>query len=107
MAAGGSAAITVSNSVTSNNSDHGATAFGGVVPLKLTLDHVDISGNVTGIETASTTKILLSGSVVTNNGTGIINNTSPNTFYSVKNNTIGLNGTDGSSSLNIATYTLQ
>src|SRR5271170_6039509 len=45
-------------------------------------------------------ELLLGRSVITGNSTGVVNNPSPNTFYTYGNNQINGNTTDGYSSLN-------
>jgi hypothetical protein len=107
---GGDTNITVSNSIASDNSTTGIVVSGNTLaPVKVSIDDVSVSGNSTnGIEADGQASVLLGRSVITGNGTGVLNNTSGNTFYSFGNNQIGLNTTaDGSSSLNKATYTLQ
>ena len=64
------------------------------------LDNVTVGGNFFGIVASTPANVLLGRSVITGNGTGVQNSTSPNTFYSYGDNRINLNGTDGYSSLN-------
>ena len=91
-------AISISNSVASNNSNDGIFVDG---PATVSIDNTNISGNINvGISAAGTPKVLLGRSVVTGNGTGIQNNTSPNTFYTYKDNRINENTTDITSPLN-------
>jgi hypothetical protein len=93
----GTTAVTISNSITSNNSDYGIRATGS---LTLSIDNVSVSENLFGIEAYGTANVLLGRSVITANGTGVLNDTSPNTFYSYGNNQINGNTTDGYTSLN-------
>jgi hypothetical protein len=97
---GGSIVVTVSDSIASNNSNDGIFTNSGSGTLKLSIDNVTMSGNGTGIEARSPTNVLLGRSVITGNGTGVFNNTSPNTFYSYQDNRINLNGTDINGALN-------
>ena len=105
----GATNVTVSNSIASDNTSVGIVVSGNAsAPVKVSIDDVSVSGNSTnGIEADGQASVLLGRSVITGNGTGVQNSTSGNTFYSFGNNQIGLNGTDGSSSLNKATFTLQ
>jgi hypothetical protein len=106
-ATAGSTVITISNSVVSNNSNDGI--FGnGPATLKLSIDNSNISGNSNyGIYADVKSNVLLGRSVITGNGTGVFNNTSPNTFYTYKDNRINENGTDtGGTALN-TTFTFQ
>jgi hypothetical protein len=105
----GATIVTISNSIASDNSSAGVVVSGNAsAPVKVSIDDVSVSGNSTnGVESDGQASVLLGRSIITGNGTGVQNNTSGNTFYSFSNNQIGLNGTDGSSSLNKTTYTLQ
>ncbi len=99
-ASGGSATIAISNSIASANAD-GLYVQNGVAPLTVSIDNVSASDNNNfGIHAFTTAKVLLGRSVVTGNGTGILNATSPNTFYTYKDNRINLNGTDINGALN-------
>ena len=105
----GATIATISNSIASDNTSAGIVVSGNAsAPVKVSIDDVSVSGNSNnGVEADGQASVLLGRSIITGNGTGVQNNTSGNTFYSFGNNQIGLNGTDGSSSLNKATYTLQ
>ncbi len=95
LASGGSVAIAISNSIASANSVYGLFAQNGAGTLTVSIDNVSINDNTSyGIFAVSTTKVLLGRSVVTGNGIGIQNNTSPNTLFTYKDNRINLNGTD-------------
>jgi hypothetical protein len=99
----GSAVVTLSNSVASNNSTDGIFANNGFgASLKFSIDNVTASGNATdGIAAFGSAQVLLGRSVITGNGAnGINNSTSPNTFYTYKDNRINDNGTDISGALN-------
>jgi hypothetical protein len=105
---GGSSVIAISNTTLSANSSTGLQANNGsTTPLTLSIDNVSAIGNaVDGISVFDTTEALLGRSVITGNGTGIDNSTSPNTFYTYKDNRINKNGTNISSALN-TTLTVQ
>jgi len=96
-ATGGSAAVTISDSVASNNRSIGISADinPGSTTVKLLIDNVTASGNGAGIEVTGTTNmnVLLGRSFITGNSVGIQNNTS-NTFYTYQNNQIDLNDGD-------------
>ena len=105
---GGATIATISNSIASDNSTGIIINGNASAPVKVSIDDVSVSGNSTdGIQAEGQASVLLGRSIITGNGTGVQDSTSGNTFYSFGNNQIGLNGTDGSSSLNKATYTLQ
>jgi hypothetical protein len=101
--AGGSIVVTVSDSIVSNNSFEGIWADNGLGTLKLSIDNVTISGNLGGIFAGNPANVLLGRSVITGNGTGVQNNTSPNTFGSYHDNRINLNGTDVNGAMNTLT----
>jgi hypothetical protein len=91
----GTADITISDSVATNNGSDGIIAANPVgQTLTVTIDNTTLTSNATGISAANTTKVLLGRSVIIGNTTyGIDNTTSPNTFYSYKDNRIDLNTT--------------
>jgi hypothetical protein len=93
----GTADVTISDSVATNNSGDGIAAA-NLTPagqaLTVTIDNTTLTSNATGISAANTTKVLLGRSVIIGNTTyGIDNTTSPNTFYTYKDNRVDLNGT--------------
>jgi hypothetical protein len=94
LASGGSVVIAISNSIASANNDDGLDAQNGPGTLTLSGDNVTVSENgLRGIFASGTPKVLLGRSVVTKNAiVGILNSTSPNTFYTYKDNRINLNG---------------
>jgi hypothetical protein len=97
---GGPTMVAISNSIFSNNSNEGILVDNDF-PLTVSIDNAVVSGNTNGIVAFATTTVLLGRSVITgNSGIGIINNTSPNTFYSYKDSRINLNGTDANAGLN-------
>jgi hypothetical protein len=99
----GSVVVTVSNSIASNNGGGGIFAGDGIGTLKVSIDNVTVSGNNIGIDGESPANVLLGRSVITGNGTGVLNNTSPNTFSTYQDNRINLNGTDVSAAMNTLT----
>jgi hypothetical protein len=100
--ASGGTVTAISNSVVSANSSDGLSAVNALAPHMISIDNVSAVGNGShGIFAFGTPMVLLGRSVITGNGTGVANNTSPNTFYTYKDNRIDLNvGTDVSSPLN-------
>ena len=100
---GSSTMAVISNSVANNNGNTGIFAANGAGAITVSIDNASVSGNSNGITGTNTTKVLLGRSVVTANGTGVSNGTSPNTFFTYKDNRINLNtSTDISSPLNAA-----
>jgi hypothetical protein len=88
-AAGGSADISISNSVISNNPSDGVFAFAPLGSIAMTLDNDEISYNYFGINNVEST-IVLGRSTITNNSTyGITNEGTIDTFL---NNQIYANG---------------
>jgi hypothetical protein len=109
LASGGTTVFTVSNSIASDNLVGVIVSNSGspTSTIKASIDNVSASGNSWGVQAFASANVLLSRSVITGNTTGVQNGTSSNTFYSFGNNQIGLNGTDGSSSLNKVTYVME
>jgi hypothetical protein len=97
----GQGTATISNSVANNNIDTGIRVDQGIVSI----DNVSVSGNGNGIAAQSQVQMLLGRSTISGNSTGILNNTSSNTFYTYTDNSINENATDISGPLN--TLTLQ
>jgi hypothetical protein len=96
-ATGGSAVVTISNSIASGGTGPAFGIFvGGTAasPVKASIDNVSVSGNLDGIGASGTANVLLGRSVITGNTTGISNQTSPNTFFTYGDNRIDLNTTD-------------
>lgn len=95
---GGTTAVAISNSIVTAISTVGVHIINnGSATLKVSIDNVNVSGNSgTGISADFTANVLLGRSVVTGNGTGVNNSTSPNTFYTYQNNQIDLNLADTS-----------
>ena len=94
--ANGSAATTVaiSNSIASINSSAGIFIGGGAAALAVSIDNTAVSSNANGIEAHNKATVRLGRSVITGNSNlGIFNVTSPNTFFSYKDNRIDGNGT--------------
>ena len=90
-ASGGSAAISISNSVTSNNTTTaGVGAYAPVGSIALTLDNDEISYNTVGVANGLGSTIVLGRSTITNNSQdGITNEHVIDTFL---NNQIYANG---------------
>jgi len=92
-ASNGTTVVTVSNSTASENTNTGITVDGGSGPtVKISIDKVHASGNGTGVSANGTASVVIGRSVITGNSTGILNSTSPNTFYTYGDNRINLNG---------------
>jgi hypothetical protein len=106
LGSSGSAVVTVSDSIASNNSGEGIAASGGSGTLKVSIDNVTVSGNAAGIGAQISANVLLGRSVITGNTHGVNNATSPNTFYTYNDNRINLNGIDISGPLNTS-FTVQ
>jgi hypothetical protein len=107
-ASGGTTVLNFSNSIANDN-------LVGIIlntgtsgtPIKASIDNLSATGNSWGIQAFGNASVLLGRSDITGNTTGVEADTSSDTFYSFGNNQIGLNGTDGTSGLNRATYTLE
>jgi hypothetical protein len=98
---GGSTTAVISNSIVNNNSAIGIDAENASAALAVSIDNSGANGNKFGISASNTAKVTLGRSVITANSTvGIFNNTSPNTFFSYKDNRINENNTDISAALN-------
>jgi len=109
LATSGGTLVTVSNSMVSDNvSGDGIFIDDGTGAsfVKSSIDNVSVTGNFVGVAANDTAIVLLNRSTVTGNFTGVHNSTSPNTFYSFKNNVIFMNGADNANTLN-TTQSLQ
>ena len=91
LASGSSAAISVSNSVISNNLEaSGVYAYASQGSIAMTLDNDEISSNAWGIRNLGNSTIVLGRSTITNNSQfGIDNQGTIDTF---QNNQISANG---------------
>jgi len=91
---GGATSVVIANSVASENSLDGILITNGTNPASLTvsIDNTTSSGNGRwGILGGGTSKIRLGRSVITDNdNSAILNVTNPNTFYTYKDNRIGV-----------------
>jgi hypothetical protein len=87
---GGSAAVTISNSVANNNGEAGIAASGS--SYIVTLDHDEVSNNLTGVSVGANTSVLLSRSVITKNSNYGVSNSG--TAGSSADNRIYGNGTN-------------
>ena len=89
----GSTTVAISNSIANYNSV-GIGVSNGSAPIAASIDNTSIIGNgAIGLYLLGTPKLYLGRSVITANGTGVQNNTSPNSVYSYQNNSINGNGT--------------
>jgi len=92
---GGTTKVDITNSIASNNNGDGIFINNASAALTVSIDNTHASGNtVEGIFGGPTPTVLLGRSVITENATGVLNGTSPNTFYSYGDNRINANGTD-------------
>jgi hypothetical protein len=87
---GGSAAVTISNSIANNNGRSGIVASGS--SYIVTVDHDEVSNNATGVNVGANTNVLLSRSVITKNSNSGVSNSG--TAGSSTDNRIYGNGTD-------------
>jgi hypothetical protein len=93
----GPATIAISNSVASNNGGGNTAGIyinNGSGALTVSIDNTIATSNGFGIWAIGTPKVTLGRSVITGNLTGVGNSTSPNTFYTYKDNRIDLNTND-------------
>jgi hypothetical protein len=91
----GTTVVAISNSIANANVFDGLYARTVSSPLVYSIDNVSVFGNTfIGIAAYNTPKVLLGRSVITGNVTGLLNNTSQNTFYTYNDNRINENGTD-------------
>ena len=98
---GGTTKVDITNSIASNNNGDGIFINNASAALTVSIDNTHASGNtVEGIFGGPTPTVLLGRSVITENATGVLNGTSPNTFYSYGDNRINANGTDVPTALN-------
>jgi hypothetical protein len=81
----------ISNSIISNNLSYGINVWAGSGST-VSIDNTGISANGVGISAVGGAMVLLGRSVITGNGTGVANGTSPNGFYTYKDNRINGNG---------------
>jgi hypothetical protein len=96
-ASGGSTIITVANSTATNNGGYGILIENQAAPspISASIDSVNLSSNSGGTAAIGTPTVLLSRSVITVNGlSGVLNDTSSNTFYTYGDNRINLNNPD-------------
>ena len=94
VVAGGSTKVAISNSIASNNNNQGILAANDSNALAVSIDNTSATGNGKGIEAIVTPNVTLGRSVITGNVIyGIVNETTPNTFYSYGDNRINGNGT--------------
>jgi hypothetical protein len=92
--AGGAARMTLRDVVISGNSGNGLTIQSSGAAVNALIDRTTIASNGgAGIAVSGASTVLLGGSTITGNGTGL--SQSGGTLYSFKNNQIGGNGVDG------------
>jgi hypothetical protein len=89
-ASGGSAAVTISNSVANNNSSDGIVTASAAGTVIVTVDRDEVSSNGIGVSVGANTSVLLSRSVIANNSTYGISNSG--TAGSSNDNRIAGNG---------------
>jgi hypothetical protein len=107
---GGATAVAISNSVASNNGTVGIFFQNGSSALQGSIDNSSISGNGNfGIDAETASDLEIGRSVITYNGTGIQNNTSPNRIFSYLDNRINSNATNigGSNGTTLMSHALQ
>jgi hypothetical protein len=98
---GGPTTAAISNSIASNNAADGIDVGNKSAVLIVSIDNSSVNGNTSGISASNTARVTLGRSVITANILmGISNSTSPNTFFSYKDNRINENATDLSNPLN-------
>jgi hypothetical protein len=100
LPSGGAVDVAVSNSVASNSTNAGidADALGGA--LTISIDNTTMNGNGIGVSAFGPSSVLLNRSVIQGNGTGALDATPNNTFYTYGNNLIDLNSTNFGGTLN-------
>jgi hypothetical protein len=89
LTSGGSAAVSISNSVASNNAQYGIAVLSGPGIVTVTIDNDEISNNQVGIDVASGAAVLGHSTITNNPSYGIINAGTVDTF---QNNQIYANG---------------
>jgi hypothetical protein len=100
VGSGGSTSVAILNSIASGNLFRAIDLSNGSTPLTVSIDNTSIVDNFgDGIAAVNSTKVTLGRSVITGNVNGIVNATSPNTFYSYQDNRIDDNRTDVDQSL--------
>jgi hypothetical protein len=92
---GGATTAAISNSVASNNGIAGISFLNESNSLQGSIDNTTISGNTSiGVDAEASSDMEIGRSVITYNGTGVVNNTSPNRVYSYQDNRINSNSHD-------------
>jgi hypothetical protein len=91
----GATIAAISNSVASHNTNTGIYGQNGSGAFKLSIDNSQLSSDGSAaIQAFNTANVLLGRSVIMGNAVGVHNTTSPNTFFTYKDNRINLNTTD-------------
>jgi hypothetical protein len=89
----GSTTVAISNSI-ANYDNVGIGVSNGTALLAASIDNTSMVGNKAyGLDAIGTPRTYLGRSVITDNGIGVENDTSPNSVYSYQNNGINGNGT--------------
>jgi hypothetical protein len=100
LTSGGSAAVSISNSVVSNNAQYGIGVLAGPGIVTVTIDNDEISNNGVGIAAASGTAVLSRSTITKNSSYGISNSSTIDTF---QNNQIYANGNSNAVEYNALT----
>jgi hypothetical protein len=100
FASGGSAAVNISNSVTSNNGGSGINTNGTLGTVTVTIENDEISNNTFGINNLSSTQMLGRSTITNNSNHSISNNGTIDTF---QNNQFFANGNGNAISGNALT----
>ena len=89
LTSGGAAAVSISNSVASNNFQYGIAVLSGPGFVTVTIDNDEISNNQYGVDVASGTAVLSRSTITKNTSYGVSNSGTADTF---QNNQIYANG---------------
>ena len=100
LTSGGAAAVSISNSVASNNFQYGIGVLSGPGIVTVTIDNDEISNNQVGIDAASGTAVLSRSTITKNASYGITNAGTVDTF---QNNQIYANGNSNAVQYNALT----
>jgi Right handed beta helix region len=110
VAGGGATTVAISNSIDSNNGNTGIYFANASSSLQGSIDNSTISGNgASGVDAELSSDLEIGRSVITYNGTGVLNNTSPNRVFSYGDNRINSNAPNigGSNGTTLASHALQ
>ena len=99
----GSTTVAISNSIADNNGTGIYIKNFNSAPLTVSIDNTGANTNNYGILAENTPTVFLGRSVIMGNVTaGVLNDTSPNTFYSYLDNRVSGNGTSPSANVPVA-----